>query len=482
MSEEKKYESLKLEIIEQWSHEELVKLVLRQQKIIERLEQEIERLKDKQPSNSQTSSKPPSSDLLQKSEKAKEEKKEEGEQKRLPGGQPGHIGKTRKGFERVDRYELSEPSVCDHCGSRELSEAISIQKQQVACLVARPIEIVEFQRAKCQCLSCGAFVSGAQANGIIPGQDLNVSLQAFLVWLGNYGHMSYKKQQELVWELGEITIGTGTLSATNERMAVAVEPTVESLWEWAPLQTNVHVDETPWCVKGVKEWLWTASGEGFCLFHAADTRSRAELETMLGNDFAGVLSSDDFSVYNGCQVGAQQKCLAHLRRHFKKVFSIGRGNNPQVAEAFLELIDEAFREHRVWRETKNFTTYFDWAEKFKERLLKTWQTWYGKVGYAAGLLLKSLQEKAEQWWYFLDHPEIPPDNNLAERSLRLAVTKRKVSGGSRSMSRFEQTADLLSVIQTCRFQGRSSMAFFRDALFAHSCGFLMPSLIPVSQT
>ena len=102
-----------------------------------------------------------------------------------------------------------------------------------------------------------------------------------------------------------------------------------------------------------------------------------------------------------------------------------------------------------------------------------------KVGYAAGLLLKSLQEKAQQWWYFLDLPEIPPDNNLAERSLRLAVTKRKVSGGSRSMSRFEQTADLLSVIQTCRFQGKSSMAFFGDALSAHSCDFSCPpSLIP----
>jgi transposase len=50
---------------------------------------------------------------------------------------------------------------------------------------------------------------------------------------------------------------------------------------------------------GVKEWLWTASGEGFCLFHAADTRGRVELETMLGTEFAGVLSSDDFSVYNG---------------------------------------------------------------------------------------------------------------------------------------------------------------------------------------
>jgi len=57
------------------------------------------------------------------------------------------------------------------------------------------------------------------------------------------------------------------------------------------------------------------------------------------------------------------------------------------------------------------------------------------------------------------------------------------------MSRFEQTADLLSVIQTCRLpygrlrpQGKNSMAFFRDALLAHSCDFLMPSLIPVSQT
>jgi transposase len=50
------------------------------------------------------------------------------------------------------------------------------------------------------------------------------------------------------------------------------------------------------------------------------------------------------------------------------------------------------------------------------------------------------------------------------------------------MSRFEQTADLLSTIQTCRFQGKSAMAFFRDAISAHSCDLFMPSLIPQSQT
>ena len=86
--------------------------------------------------------------------------------------------------------------------------------------------------------------------------------------------------------------------------------------------------------------------------------------------------------------------------------------------------------------------YHAWARDFKTRLAALLNTWQGLVGHAAGLLLRSLREKAHQWWYFLDHPSIPPDNNLAERSLRLAMTKRKVSGGSRSMFRFEQTADL----------------------------------------
>ena len=150
-----------------------------------------------------------------------------------------------------------------------------------------------------------------------------------------------------------------------------------------------------------------------------------------------MLSSDDFSVYNGVQVGAQQKCLAHLRRHFKKVQQLNDGNNTVVAEAFLGLIDEAFRQHRRWRENPEGFDYRTWATDFKTRLAELLNTWLGRVGYAAGLLLRSLRDKAAQWWYFLDYPSIPPDNNLAERSLRLAVTKRKVSGGSRSMSRFE---------------------------------------------
>ena len=222
----------------------------------------------------------------------------------------------------MDRTEISSPDICLNCGSKELSEVINIRRQQVASLVAKPIEIVEYQTQSCKCLECGAVVRGKPPQGIIPCVDLSVNLQALLVWLGNYGHLSYAKLQELLWELGTIEVGVGTLQKSNQRVAAGVKPAINALWKWAQVQSNVHVDETPWCVMGVKEWLWTASGEGFCLFHAADTRGRVELETMLGTELAGVLSSDDFSVYNGGKVAAQQKCLAHLRRHFKKVLRL----------------------------------------------------------------------------------------------------------------------------------------------------------------
>ncbi|MEG3864052.1 IS66 family transposase [Microcoleus sp. herbarium12] len=467
--------------IEQLSQAELVEMVLGLQKIIEELQEKLAIATGKGRTTSKTSSKPPSTDLIQKPEKPTAQP--ESDQKKKPGGQPGHQGKTRKGFGRVDRTEISSPSICLNCGSQELSQVINTHSQQVATLVAKPIEVVEYQTQSCKCLECGAVVRGELPSGIVPGQDLSVNLQALLVWLGNYGHLSYAKQTELLWELGKIEVSVGTIQKTNQRVAAAVKPAIKALWEWAPLQSNVHVDETPWCVMGVKEWLWTASGEGFCLFHAADTRGRVELETMLGKEFAGVLSSDDFSVYNGVKVAAQQKCLAHLRRHFKKVLGLrGNNNNVEVAQIFLSLIDEAFRAHESWRKTKDRLTYDSWAQDFKIRLNKALDTWLNLVGYAAGLLLKSLRDKAEQWWYFLSDPSIPPDNNLAERSLRLAVTKRKVSGGSRSMKGFEETADLLSVIQTCRFQARSVMAFFREAISAHSCDLAMPELVPISQT
>jgi transposase len=471
--------------LNQLSKDELVQLVIETRKKLKELEERIAQLSISLKLDSQNSSKPPSTDLLKKSEKpASTPESEKKQAKRKPGGQPGHQGSTRKGFDRIDRISINTPQLCHQCGqSLESSEVVKTEKQQVAQLVARPIEIVEYQRQHCQCSHCGEISAAEWDSEMIPGQDLGIKLQGFLGWLGNYAHLPYEKQQELLWELGEIEVGVGTLVTTNQRVETAIAPSVEQLQTWIETtQPDIHVDETPWTVKGVKEWLWVFGNQQFCLFRAADTRSRAELEAQLGKSYDGILSSDDLSVYNGYQVTAQQKCLAHLRRHFKKLQLQPGLHNQQIADIFIRLIDEAFEQHRLWRSQMDELSYFSWACGFQQRVEAQINYWKNQAGHRAGQLLRSLEDKREQWWYFLEHPHIPPDNNLAERYLRLAVTKRKISGGSRSMERFEQTARLLSVVQTCRRQGRSVITFFAQALKATLGLTTVPSLIPLSPT
>lgn len=476
------------EILIQLAPEQLVEIIVFQasatiklnSRILE-LEQEIGKLKASRDLDSKTSSKPPSGDILKKSEKKPESSDGESQApKRKPGGQPGHPGKTRKGFGRVDRWEILRPECCYCCGTGFFKDKIKIETQQVAQLVERPIEIVEYQRHTCVCEHCGNVQASDWSPDLVPGQDIGVRLQAFLGWINNYGHLSYEKQQELLWELGQIEIGVGTLVTTNERIDAAVNKSVSSLKNWIQqTQPNIHSDETPWVVKGVKEWLWIFAQTNFALFHAADTRARAELETILGLNYSGVLSWDDYSVYNGYDVKAQQKCLAHLRRHFKKLIQLPGLNNQKIGEKFVKLIDEAFKNYSLFQENQNISDLFAWAWEFKLKVKFSLDKWIALAGGEASKLLRSLRNKTDQWWYFLDHPEVPPDNNLAERTLRLAVTKRKVSGGSRSMERFKHTANLLTVVQTCRRQGRSVIDFFEQAIKAMVNPALQePSLIP----
>ena len=471
MKEPPQYER---EILEKMQIPELVGVIMRQQEWAQQVYEEIERLKAVTNRSSKDSSKPPSSDLLKRSEKAVEERGLE-EGKRKVGGQEGHKGKTRKGFNRVDRFETVSPQGCPTCGKESWTE-IGVSIRQTGRLVAQPIEIVEYEQQQCQCNHCATIVWGELPKEVIGEQDLEASLQGMLVWLGNYGHMSYEKQQEWLKEMGIAEIGLGTIAATNERVAASIEAKVEELGDWIKAQPQVQVDETPWLVKGVKEWLWSFSGVGYALYRGADTRSRAELESVLGESYDGVLCSDDYSVYNGYAVERQQKCLAHLRRHFKALLKLTLKSQQDIGRVFIKLIDEAFEHHAAWRNHGDNLQYFTWATDFKMRVTQAISDWMPKVGYAACNLLKSLKKKAAQWWYFLVDPHVPPDNNRAERNLRLAVTKRKVCGGSRSMDGLHNTAALLTVIQTCKAQGKSVIDFFRQALIDPSSISLIPIL------
>ena len=92
-------------------------------------------------------------------------------------------------------------------------------------------------------------------------------------------------------------------------------------------------------------------------------------------------------------------------------------------------------------------------------------------------LCNDLFDRFDQLWLFLEHSEVQPTNNAAERALRHAVIWRKLSFGTKSDagSRFVET--MLTVIETCRQQDRSVLDFATMAIERHFAGRPAPSLL-----
>ena len=61
------------------------------------------------------------------------------------------------------------------------------------------------------------------------------------------------------------------------------------------------------------------------------------------------------------------------------------------------------------------------------------------------------------WFTFLTHPEVKPDNNDAERALRPVVIHRKVTGGARSQWGGQLVALMFSFLETTRLQGQNAV-------------------------
>ena len=80
-------------------------------------------------------------------------------------------------------------------------------------------------------------------------------------------------------------------------------------------------------------------------------------------------------------------------------------------------------------------------------------------------------------WTFVRHEGVEPTNNAGERSLRHAVIWRKLSFGTQSPSGSRFVETMLTVIETCRQQGRNVFSFLTAALEAHLAHQPIPSLL-----
>ena len=81
-------------------------------------------------------------------------------------------------------------------------------------------------------------------------------------------------------------------------------------------------------------------------------------------------------------------------------------------------------------------------------------------------LAKRLAKHSEELSVFLLHPNVPADNNHAERQMRFAVVMRKNSYGNRSERGAQAQAILMSIFRTCQLRNIDPIVFLAESVAA----------------
>lgn len=86
----------------------------------------------------------------------------------------------------------------------------------------------------------------------------------------------------------------------------------------------------------------------------------------------------------------------------------------------------------------------------------------------------------EALWQFIEVENIEPTNNTAERILRMLVIWRKTSFGTQSPRGSLYMERIMSIVATCRLQGKNTLEYLTASARSHLLGDVYPSLIPLA--
>ena len=93
-------------------------------------------------------------------------------------------------------------------------------------------------------------------------------------------------------------------------------------------------------------------------------------------------------------------------------------------------------------------------------------------------MCKNLLDLEPAMWKFVTHPDVAPTNNRAERDIRHPVVWSRSSFGTDSPNGSRFVERILSVVQTCKRQGKRAFEFLTDILSAARDGLAIPRLLP----
>jgi transposase len=397
---------------------------------------------------------------------------------RKPGGQPGHPP-TNPGL--IPLEDLSEPPIpcipetCEHCHARLVGQDDEPARYQVIDLPPIAAEIREYHCHGLICTRCGHTTWGQLPEGV-PTSHYGPRLHAFIALCTGCYHLSKRQVEELLTTTFNIPIALGSICNSEHRVSAAVAEPVAELKRHLQQAQVVHADETSWPQQPDKAWLWVGLTTYLAVFSVRNLRDLVSAQDLLGADFAGVLVCDRFSSYDW--VRNRQFCWAHLRRDWQAFIDRGGGSR-RIGRRLLQVTDEMFHLwHRVRDGTLSRHMFRFYLIEIRKEVGACLRAGAACAHQRTAGTCAAILQREDALWTFVSVDGVEPTNNAAERILRQAVLWRKKSFGTRGPNGSRFVERLLTVVATCRLQGRNALEYLTSACTAAVRQKPAPSLLP----
>jgi len=248
-------------------------------------------------------------------------------------------------------------------------------------------------------------------------------------------------------ELQGLKVSQGTVTDNLKRIAELIQPLYASILERGRNANHWHMDETRWKVfediegkKGHRWWLWIVVTRDTCLYLLDPTRSSDVPKNFLGENPEGIISADRYSAYKSLLSDLLKiaYCWVHVRRDFCRIRD-GYPKLKQWASTWIERINDLFHCNAKRINTQqNSRAFGEYDRDLRKRMAAVEQVRDEELSdselhEAKRKALKSMKNHWDGLEIFLDNPDIPMDNNTAERGIRPPVTGRKNYYGSGSV-------------------------------------------------
>ena len=396
---------------------------------------------------------------------------------RQPPAQQQPRKQRRHGFARrritpTHRVEHVVES-CPDCGTH-LTGGWVQRTREVIELPVVPVQVTEHVYITRTCPACRRRCTPpAVLDGVVLGQQrLGVNLLSLIATLREEGRLPIRSIQWYLCTVHQLRLSVGAIVSAIHQTAQRAQPAVAAILDRIRASPVVHADETGWREDGANGYVWTFS----------TPTERYFLRTLLpaagsGQGGGGRSAGRCFLRSTGQRF---LRRLPPLRWPQATVLGPPVAGYPRPGGALPQghrakdtaLAQWAAAVHQLYVEARSFTHPQAQRRRtaqlaWERQLLVICQPFLTALPdplALQGRLCRRIERHIKELFVFVAEPDVPSDNNPAERSLRHVVISRKISGGTRSERGTESKMTLASIFGTWRARGLNPLAACRQLL------------------